>query len=122
MSKKPIVKEVSYSMLRTTKQYENDRAECIVVVGGKSTQEDVDAAIEEAKSQCARALKSPDPNAPTASDVLRAVRDSGKSGITKYTLFNKLKGRQEDISHQLNELVRVGVVKIDNLRYISEVL
>lgn len=47
------VKTITYAMLRQTKQFENDRAECSVeLVEG----EDVARAIALAKSTCERAL------------------------------------------------------------------
>lgn len=64
------VTRVVYAMLRSTRQYENDRAECVVDLSAGATQEDIDAAYAEAKRQCAVALGRP------ASDVRAAVREA----------------------------------------------
>lgn len=81
---------VTYSMLRTTQRYENDRCEVTVEVSERN-QEGVDAAVAEAKRQCAKALGKPDPvSGVELSDIVRAVGQAGARGIGPADLDVKL--------------------------------
>ncbi len=48
------VKQISYSMLRVTKQFENDRVEVVIELGPK---DEVADAVKEAKRLCEKSLQ-----------------------------------------------------------------